>query len=229
MSTGSEFLSGPCRNPRGACIGFKVSASATPCAQASVGTRVDDHVTTFSAETVLSYDQFVVDDDPSSDTGTKGQKHHAVVDLSGSDPEFTEGCRVGVVGVGDRHFQGVFQALDDWEVMPMRVIGWLEQKSLADVLAAGGSKPCSQDLFFAQSATVKDFFTSDVYTSHGIFGALRLECLDSDEVQRGSLVIGQPDFDSRASNVDSQEQGHFGMRNRRDLLVGHEDRALGYR
>lgn len=87
----------------------------------------------------------------------------------------------------------------------MRVIGWFEQESLSDVLTSGSSESGSYNLVFVDAATIENFLAGKVDTLHRIGRASGFEGLDGDKVQGSSLVIGQPNFNSRPADIDPKE------------------------
>ena len=222
LGTGLELLAGSGRDPRGARIGFQMASASPPSAQAGLGARIDDHVPAFSAEAVATDDQLVVDDDPSADPRTEGQKHHAIVDFPCSDPEFSKSSSIGVVGVGHREFERLFEGFDDRKMMPMGMVRWLDQHAFSDVLATGCAQSGSTDTRWVQTELLEDRTASLRDATHRIGRALGFKRIDRTVPKRCSLVVGQSDLDACASDVDPEEVGRLGLIERCGFLLGHD-------
>ena len=162
-------------------------------------------MSTFSAEAVLTNDQLVVDDDTTPNARSQSQQNHAAEDLSGPHPELAKSGCVGIVGERYGHADFLFKAFNNRKMMPMRMVGGLDQQPSRDVLASRSPQPNARDLVWLDTNRFEQAsgaLSHPLHRVHGTFGFFRR---DRGEAQSMPLIVDDTDLHPGSTHIDSQE------------------------
>ena len=101
-------------------------------------------------------------------------------------------------------------------MVPMGVVGRLDQQPFGDVLASWGAQSHSGDIGACESQRTQQLIAGCCNASHRIVGPLRFLGGNRDKTEGFADVIYQTDFDTGTANIDPEKKRGF-----RVFLVVH--------